>query len=164
MSVCVWGGGGGGGEAALQVECHEYDRDVPQTTAVYLPHQQCFWRIIYFPPKTLRKCQPSIAEKQALNAGKRGPTGETTRFQVHLCQTQQKWPSRCQPRPFYSQAQTWPCCLYPLGAPTHLPISHPKDIAKSAIMTPAESLTTSYEVICLERVKQMAFKTATVCN
>ena len=29
--------------------------------------------------------------------------------------------TQCQPR---SQAQSWPCCLHPLGAPTHLPLYH----------------------------------------
>ena len=44
---------------------------------------------------------------------------------------------------FHGQAQTQPCCLHPLGAPTHLPLSHPfldlqnlspKDIAGCDIM------------------------------
>jgi len=29
------------------------------------------------------------------------------------------------PRCFYKWAQTWPCCLQHLGAPTHLPLSRP---------------------------------------
>ena len=33
--------------------------------------------------------------------------------------------TQCQPRPFYSQAQMWPCCSHdPLGVPTNLSLSH----------------------------------------
>ena len=38
----------------------------------------------------------------------------------HLHKGKEKWPTQCQPRPFYSQAQMQPCCLHPLGVPTHL--------------------------------------------
>jgi len=44
---------------------------------------------------------------------------------LHL--KQEKWPTPLQPRAFHSQVRTWPCCLHPLGAPTHLHLS--KDIA-----------------------------------
>ena len=47
---------------------------------------------------------------------------------LHLISRAMAYP--LQPRTFHSQAHTWPCCLHPLGAPTHLHLSDSaKDIA-----------------------------------
>jgi len=59
----------------------------------------------------------------------------------------EKWPTQCQPRPFYSQAQILPCCLHPSGAPTHLPLptlsAHAKSQKKMlrVVITEIESFT-----------------------
>ena len=91
---------------------------------------------------TLKK-KASLSEMEA-------PQGHKTIFEADACKGREKWPTQCQPRPFYSQAQKQPCCLYPLGAPNHLPLScpfcwckpNPKDIARSDITS-----STSIEVI-----------------
>ena len=49
------------------------------------------------------------------------PQSHKTIFEADACKGREKWPTQCQPRPFYSQAQKQPCCLYPSGAPNHLP-------------------------------------------
>ena len=72
--------------------------------------------------KSLKKWHPVIAEKWAFNAANGGPAGEI----ACLCSIYgNKRASQCQPSHFYSQAQMRPCCLHPLDAPTHLPLSRP---------------------------------------
>ena len=51
--------------------------------------------------------------------------GKRTVFSTCLCIGGQQWPTQSQPRHFQSGAQRRPCCLHPLGAPTHLPLSRP---------------------------------------
>ena len=74
--------------------------------------------LVMFP----RQCEPSAADKWALNAGNGGPTRWDSKF---LSQFMPKSPTQCQLRAFYSQAQTQPCCFHPSGEHTNLPGSHP---------------------------------------
>ena len=59
-----------------------------------------------------------------------------------------------QPRPLYSQVQKQPCCLHPLGTPTHLPLSPAFLLEQNLssrtlpeVTSQAQNLPTSIEVI-----------------
>ena len=78
-------------------------------------------------------CRPRISDRN----------GGPTRPGVCLCKGGEKWPTQCQLRPFYSQAQKQPCCLHPSGAATHFPC--PTSLHQ--LTSQAQNLPTSIEVI-----------------
>ena len=61
----------------------------------------------------------------SLDSGDGPYQGERYVFSAHSYKGGEKWQTWLQPRAFQGQAQTWPCCLHPLGAVTNLPLSRP---------------------------------------
>jgi len=70
--------------------------------------------------QTIWKCQPDVAEELALSIWNGGFTRWYSLFLSSFMQKVQKWPSHCQARHFYIQAQSWPCYFHLFGAPTNL--------------------------------------------
>ena len=61
-----------------------------------------------------------------------------------------KWPTKCQPRPFYSQCKTQPCCVHPLLVITGSKLTKYfyHSIALGIILTPYWGLDTQADVWC----------------
>jgi len=67
----------------------------------------------------------SADQKKVTLSEMEAPQGWEAVFLSQFMQRRREMAHPVPPRPFYSQAQKQPCCFYPLGAPTHLPLPRP---------------------------------------
>ena len=71
--------------------------------------------------------------------------GKRTIFSTRSCIGGQQWPTLSQPTCFQSGAQRRPCCLYPSGAATHLPLSRPFCCRRTYLQRSLQEVTSQHE-------------------